>query len=138
MRESGISGARKSGRIPQRLFAFLTLCVAGLAGAVAADAATVSVSLGIAVEGTLVYQAADGETNHVTVEMTVDLATWLVTEPGAPLVAGQGCTSIDAHHASCPAPQPDPVQGLAVHRVDIALGDMEDWASAANSCFFRV
>jgi Ca2+-binding RTX toxin-like protein len=124
---------RMSGRAVRRLSAFLVVVAAALVGAAAADAAVVSVSLQSPSEGTLVYEAAEGETNRVTVEMTSDLATWQVTETGAPLVAGPGCTSVDAHRVSCTAPAGNRV----VHIVDIALGDMNDWASGARSCFYR-
>jgi Ca2+-binding RTX toxin-like protein len=98
-----------------------------------AGAGTVSTSFESPSRGTLVYRAADGERNHVTVEMTSDLATWQVTETGAPLAVGDGCVSVDAHHASCAAPGGNSV----VHSVNMALGDMDDWASGARSCFYR-
>jgi Ca2+-binding RTX toxin-like protein len=128
-------GGRGRRPVVPGLCAFLVVVIAALGGAASARAATVSVALESPVRGTLVYEAGVGETNHVTVEMTPDLATWLVAEPSAPLVAGPGCTNIDEHHASCPAPRP--VGEVVLHGVTIALGDMHDWASGANSCFFR-
>jgi hypothetical protein len=104
--------------------------VGALAGASVASAGTVSVSLESPSDGTLVYQAAAGEANHVMVEQIGDpatfQATWQVTETGAPLIAGQGCTSLDAQTASCTAP-PGP---FAARKVAITLGDLDDWASA--------
>jgi Ca2+-binding RTX toxin-like protein len=91
---------------------------------------------------TLTYAAGAGEANRVTVTVereTVELPdvgdftelTWLVTETAAPLVAGEGCTSIDPHHASCPAPRSPRDVAVA-----IALGDGNDWGSAAAACFY--
>jgi hypothetical protein len=135
--ESGGSGSRDERLLSQRLCAFLAACVVALGGAAAAEAGAVSVTLASPSNGTLSFQAAPGEANHVTIEMTSDLATWLVTDTGAPLTAGQGCTSTGAESASCAAPLPDPVRLSVVHGVDIARGDMEDWASVATACFYR-
>jgi Ca2+-binding RTX toxin-like protein len=128
--------ARGFGRL--RLFAVLAALFAwGLIGAAAAGAATVSMSFDSPSQGTLIYQAGDGETNHVTVEMASDLSNWLVTETGASLTAGAGCTTVDAQSVTCPAPQPDPSSNSVSNRVAVALGDMQDWASGATACFFR-
>jgi Ca2+-binding RTX toxin-like protein len=130
-----MKGSRMSGRAVLRLCAFLAVSVGALAGASVAGAGTVSVSLESPSNGTLVYQAAAGEANHVAVEMIDDpatwQATWQVTETGAPLIAGPGCTSLDEHHASCTAP-PGP---FAARSVALTLGDLDDWASSAKSCF---
>jgi Ca2+-binding RTX toxin-like protein len=66
-----------------------------LAGAFAphAFAATVSIT-----GSTLVFTAAPGETNNVSIVWTD------VQDSGSNLTAGAGCTAVDAHSVSCPGP----------------------------------
>jgi hypothetical protein len=93
-----------------------------------AYAATVSVSEPMPDQQTLTYQAAGGETNRVTITMDVDRALWLVMDTSASLTAGDGCTSADAHIATCLVP-------LDKSRfVSVKLEDMNDAASAAGAC----
>jgi Ca2+-binding RTX toxin-like protein len=131
-----INSGQLNRRAGVRLCVFLIVCLAALGGAASAGAGTVSVELDSPARGTLVYEAGAGEANNVTVEMTSDLSTWLVTDTGAPLTVGEGCTAVDAQHASCPAPTGVSAYGAA-HLVDISLGDMDDWASGASACFPR-
>jgi hypothetical protein len=95
-----------------------------------AGAATVSVRATskpgfISPEAELVYTAAPGELNRVIVHAAYIGSPWTVTDPGAPVAAGDGCTAVDAHTASCIAPpSPDPMFGLML--ADAALGDGDD------------
>jgi Ca2+-binding RTX toxin-like protein len=93
-----------------------------------AHAAKVSVSEPVPDQQTLSYEAAGGETNHVTITMDVDRALWLVMDTTATLTAGDGCTSADAHVATCL---------LSIYEarlVSVKLADMNDAASAAGAC----
>jgi Ca2+-binding RTX toxin-like protein len=128
-----MKGSNASRRAVVRLCAFLVVAIAALGGAAAADAGVVSVSVDSPTRGTLVYEAGAGEANHVTVELSSDLTTWTVTDTGAPLTAGAGCTA-EAEHVSCAAP----ADGESLnHRVDMRLGDMDDHASGWNACSAR-
>jgi Ca2+-binding RTX toxin-like protein len=123
---------------PPSFCAFLAAAlVATLLAPLAANAATVSVSYEAA-RATLTVTAGEGEANRVTVELRrdamADAWSWLVTDTGARLLAGDGCTSVDEHSASCPARVPDSAQDPWHGTVAIALGDGDDWASAAGGC----
>ena len=78
--------------------------------------------------GELSFEAGPGKANHVTVFAHDDggessPTQTEVKDTGAPLTAGEGCVSVDAHTAFC----------LDVHSVGMRLGDMDDWASAYSS-----
>jgi Ca2+-binding RTX toxin-like protein len=93
-----------------------------------AHAATVDVSEPIADQQTLTYQAGGGETNRLTITMDVDRAVWLVMDTSASLTAGDGCTSVDGHIATCLAPLDKSLF------VSVKLEDMNDAALAAGAC----
>src|SRR3954452_6292564 len=100
----------------------------------AAQAATVSVtytiSRGGATNDYLNYESAPGEANTVVITIRGgEAGGWLVSDIGAPLTAGAGCTSIDAHTANCPQSS-----RIAVLNVCVDLGDQSDWASVLQPC----
>jgi hypothetical protein len=75
----------------------------------------------------LVYTAAPGELNRVVVHATGARSPWTLSDTGAAVVPGDGCTAVDAHTASCAAPPFAPeslADGLVV--ADAALGDGDD------------
>ena len=106
--------------------------VAVLLWASGAEAATVSVRVnpnrGLPPANTeLVYRAAPGESNRTVVQPAQAMTPWTVSDPGAVIQAGEGCTAMDAHRASCAAPQPavfNPLFGLG--SADVELGDLDD------------
>jgi hypothetical protein len=63
--------------------------------------------------------AGPGEVNQITVATGID-ASFTVTDPGAPLTAGPGCTAVDGASASCAAP---------ASQIDIDAGDLDDSVS---------
>src|SRR3954469_5019462 len=75
-------------------------------------------------DGYLNFAAVAGETNDVTFEKTA--AGFRITDAGAALTALAGCTSVDAHTATC-----DPGTGSPVVMAD--LGDMNDRLALAGS-----
>jgi hypothetical protein len=100
-----------------------------LAFAAPARAASVRVGPGDPYVGgsELVYAAGPGETNRVTVA-GIPTGTILVADAGAPLVAGSGCTALDAYTASC-APGPDG----PLTAVTATLGDGADLFGATTA-----
>jgi RTX calcium-binding nonapeptide repeat (4 copies) len=93
----------------------------------AADAATVGLRGGAGPVPELAVVGLTGEANRITLRATLDPAMvmyteWIVSDAGAPIVPGDGCTPIDAHSVRCAA---GPGQmGLPAATVD--LGDMDD------------
>jgi serralysin len=102
---------------------FLSVLVASLAASCLlaganAVAATVSLDPG---DPVLVYTASLGEANRLTITESEDLI--VVSDPGAAVIAGNGCTSVDAHTAHCANPTPQdlfPVDGFSI---DVRDGD---------------
>jgi Ca2+-binding RTX toxin-like protein len=115
----------------RRAIPISAICVvlAALVAPAVADAGTVSISGAVPA---LTYEADPAETNHLSITMAPDGLTWSVSDTGAPLVAGEGCTGLDAHSASCAVPEPDAEE--PEHVLLIRLGDMGDWASAEAAC----
>jgi Ca2+-binding RTX toxin-like protein len=113
-----------------RLLAGSAVVILALAAAAPAGASTVTLTHDAELDYTLSYQAAPGERNDVNVASLGALASggWLVYD-AAPLTAAAGCTSLDAHTASCPVTETE--TNLEV-RVD--LGDGDDMASVAGAC----
>jgi hypothetical protein len=70
-------------------------------------------------ETTTLYRAAPGETNDLAVVR--DPAGVIVRDAGAEVHAGNGCVTLDAHAARCPALD-----------LDLALGDGDDRAAAVS------
>jgi Ca2+-binding RTX toxin-like protein len=70
---------------------------------------------------TLVFSAQPGEANTVTVQIPEwaqdpdSLPTWIISDPGAPLMAAGSCSVMDAHTAACTG-----------HELSMKLGDMDD------------
>src|SRR4051794_38724497 len=94
----------------------LPAAVLALAAPAAATAATASVS-GAAVR----YVAGPGERNTPSLTLSLDRRTVTVRDPGAAIVAVDGCTAIDDHEARCAVPaEASPVA------VSVALGDGDD------------
>lgn len=92
--------------------AFVTLVF----GVSAASASTIAV-----VNGTAVFTGAPGEANDV--QMVPPLlvpATLRISDNGAPLTAGAGCTQIDAHSAFCAEDSSVPLP------LNVATGDEDD------------
>jgi Ca2+-binding RTX toxin-like protein len=119
-----------SQEVPKRLSSLL-VGLAALAFAFSPSAAAGTVSL---IGYQLSYVAPDGEANVVTVDPgPVDPATqsrtWLLTETGAPLVVGDGCTSVDADTASCNEPLRGDCSDLVV---ELSLGDGDDQADGST------
>jgi Ca2+-binding RTX toxin-like protein len=83
------------------------------------------------------YTAADGETNVVSfgpgsTDQNTGAQAWFLTETGAPLVVGPGCTSVDGDTASCTYAQANDCDlFVAIH-----LGDGNDEAegTTGNPC----
>jgi Ca2+-binding RTX toxin-like protein len=115
----------------RRAIPFSAICVvlAALVAPAVANAGTVRISGAVPA---LTYQADPAETNHLSITMAPDGLTWSVSDTGAPLVAGEGCSGLDAHSASCAVPEPDAEE--PEHILLIRLGDMGDWASAEAAC----
>ena len=94
-----------------------------LAGAAPAQAATVAVkaepSVRFPAGADIGYDAAAGESNRLTVVAETRTAV-RVQDPGATIVPGSGCQSIDAHAARC-ASDTRPLVG-----VDVFVGDLDD------------
>jgi Ca2+-binding RTX toxin-like protein len=68
--------------------------------------------------------AAPGESNDVAVAYAGDGQTVTVTDAGAPLVAQESCTQLDAHSARCVA-RPLPQSRLLLH-ARVLLGDLDE------------
>jgi Ca2+-binding RTX toxin-like protein len=69
--------------------------------------------------GVLTYTAAAGETNNVTVSL--NFPNYRVSDGGASITAGAGCTTVDPNTVDC--------SGVA--SASVTLDDMDDIASAA-------
>ncbi len=118
------------------------VAVAIVVAAVPARAATVSVTQGLDPSryGNLViYRAAPGELNLVRIvrrrESVGADPRMLVTDAGAPVTAGLGCTSLDAHTADCRTPPPEPPGAPFPLNADVRLGDGDDLAEVAVGDF---
>src|SRR3954447_16896578 len=73
-------------------------------------------------ECTVMFRAAPGETNDLTVnELNV-------TDSGAPLTAGPGCPQLDANSASCPE------EWRGQFALVLDTGDRNDRASLLEEC----
>ena len=78
------------------------------------------------------YRASPGETNQLRLIRSMSplgVAQIRVTDAGAPLAAGPGCTSLDAHTADC-APVVDAQVLYGTLWADARLGDGDDTAEA--------
>jgi Ca2+-binding RTX toxin-like protein len=72
------------------------------------------------------FTAAAGERNNVVITQTGDASSldydFIVSDTGATLTSGAGCTSVDQHTARCAGSQ----NGLLVLTVSVKLGDADD------------
>ena len=84
-------------RLPRRAFPAAAVALA-LAAPATADAGTAT-----ALGRTLAYQAGPGEANNVLVTRSPD--TYRILDRGAPVIAGQGCTSVAPNEVACPGPE---------------------------------
>jgi Ca2+-binding RTX toxin-like protein len=79
--------------------------------------------------GTVVYEAAAGEQNDVQLDAVAASGTVTVHDATATVTAGQGCTAVDSHTATC--------SGFTDSWLVVSLGDLDDrvivtgWALAA-------
>jgi Ca2+-binding RTX toxin-like protein len=107
-----------------RLVATLALCAVllGLAPSLAV-ASTVSLF-----PPALAYEAADGETNSLSVSRTAS-GEYDLVDPGATIAAPPECLAVDleAHHVRCP--------GSEVGTVTVWLGDLDDGLTLADSAY---
>ena len=101
--------------------------VSALALAASASASTLAVDGG----GTLRFDAAKGETNNVDLRDGGGQTT--VTDSGAIIHAGNGCTQVTPHQASCPLPG-----GFGDQNVVMTLADRNDAARAFKVSFGRI
>ena len=67
------------------------------------------------------YRAAPGEANRLLVSYAGDAQTVTLTDPGATITAGPGCTSVDMHTAVCRASRHPFIQ-----HTEAELGDGDD------------
>src|SRR4051794_6832167 len=85
----------------------------------------------------MLYAAAPGERNQVSLHMQPDMAApdpsfadvWTVSDPGAVIEAGDSCMSLDVHSAQCRPRQFSPNIGLPsipVASSHVVLGDRDD------------
>jgi hypothetical protein len=80
----------------------------------------------------LVYLAAPGEHNAPVFRAPAGASTtWSVTDAGAALAPGSGCTAVTGHEVACSAGPASPVPGFgpAILRAVAQLGDRDDQAS---------
>ena len=109
-----------------RLVLLATLAGVVLGQAQAAAAGTVLIVDSPGLDYVLRYVAGPGETNHVTIEEIPSIGGFYVSDTGAPLIAGRGCSSSFPHFASCH------ISGDPLHpEFDIELGDLNDVVSTS-------
>ena len=102
---------------------------AGLAAGLVVVVTAAPATAGTASSGrTLSYAAAAGETNRVTIVRAGDLLR--VTDGGAGVMPGAGCTAVTANEVTC--------EGWRVAEIDVALGDGADFVSIASALDARV
>jgi Ca2+-binding RTX toxin-like protein len=110
------------------LLALVVVSVTLVFGVSAASASTLAV-----VNGTAEFTAAPGEDNDV--QMVPPLlvpATLRISDNGAPLTAGAGCTQIDAHSAFCAEDSSVPLP------LNVATGDGDDNVNLEDFYFRRI
>jgi peptidoglycan/xylan/chitin deacetylase (PgdA/CDA1 family) len=92
---------KRVGDVPIRLSALplLAVAIATVACALAPNGFASTASVDIALQ-TLTYWGAPGESNHVVVAPTTD--GFRVTDRGATINPGDGCTPMSTHEVACP------------------------------------
>jgi Ca2+-binding RTX toxin-like protein len=110
------------------LLALIVVSVTLVFGVSAASAAKIEV-----VGGTAVFTAAPGEANDVQMVPPFQVpATLRISDAGAPLTAGAGCTQIDAHSAFCTEDSFVPLP------LEVATGDGDDSVLLDDLYFRRI
>jgi Ca2+-binding RTX toxin-like protein len=110
------------------LLALVVVSVTLVFGVSAASASTIEV-----VEGTAVFTGAPGEANDVQMVAPFQVpATLRISDAGAPLTAGAGCTQIDAHSAFCAEDSSAPLP------LEVATGDADDSVLLEDFYFRRI
>jgi hypothetical protein len=74
----------------------------------------------------IAYTATPGELNRAVIQAAYVGSPWTVTDLGAPVVPGDGCTAVDAHTARCTAPFDGVDLESGLWLADAALGDGDD------------
>jgi Ca2+-binding RTX toxin-like protein len=104
------------------------LAIVGTLGlAAGASASTLAVDRG----GTLHFDAGRGEANNVDLRDGGGLTT--VTDSGSTIHAGNGCTQVSAHEATCPLPP-----NFGDQDVVMTLADRNDVARASKLTFGHI
>jgi Ca2+-binding RTX toxin-like protein len=81
----------------------------------------------------LTYSAGPGEPNDVTIQQ-LSGGSHRITDLGATITPGAGCTAVSAHQVVCsPIPQPPPLPTLPIAFLNVALGDQDDSARIAGT-----
>lgn len=99
----------------------LTCCPAAMASVVRVDTETTPIEA--ALQSTLIYEAAAGEANDLTVTSSSGEA-FLVHDAGAMVTAGAGCARLDNATALCGFPPQSALGNSGEVRID--TGDMDD------------
>ncbi len=108
--------------------------LAHLAAPAAGSTVAVSPLLGRP-DDVLVYLAGPGEANRVVIDAEAGTDTFLVSDPGAAIAAGESCVPVDAHAARCvPRSGPDGrARPIVVARIDVGDGaDEVRWTGEAR------
>jgi Ca2+-binding RTX toxin-like protein len=105
-----------------------SISVLTIVGALALAAGASASTLAVDRSGTLRFDAAKGEANNVDLRDGGGQTT--VTDSGSIIHAGNGCTQVTPHQASCPLPG-----GFGDQNVVMTLADRNDVATASKIGF---
>jgi Ca2+-binding RTX toxin-like protein len=72
---------------------------------------------------TITYKAAAGQANNVSISLSG--STYTLSDPGANVAAGAGCTQVNANQATCPS--------TGVQKIHVRAGDGNDTVVLASS-----
>jgi hypothetical protein len=108
-----------------------SISVLAIAGALTLAASASASTLAVDGAGTLHFDAAKGENNNVDLRDGGGQTT--VTDSGSVIHAGNGCTQVTPHQASCPLPG-----GFGDQNVVMTLADRNDVARASKFLFGRI
>src|SRR4051794_15780739 len=115
-----------------RLAGLAVVCMFVALSAPPAFAGTASVNYGGAGPyWSLGFAAQAGETNQVVISYPGTPSQLTVTDNGAPLTAGTGCSTVTSNQVSCTQPMAGGTPSL-----DISLGDMNDSFANTYEAFF--
>ena len=106
--------------IPTRatLTALAVLLLAVVPSSASASTAAVTAVPGDPAFDVVSYQAATGEANDVSVRSVT--GEWILQDPGAVVIPGESCVSLDPHTVQC---RPRPQRPLELIRVELGDGD---------------